>query len=40
MNPDHYPSFPSIATTGEGIVTVFKTIGTEVLKQVKSKLGD
>jgi signal recognition particle receptor subunit beta len=40
LNPDHYPSFPSIATTGEGIIEVFKTIGTEVLKSVKSKLGN
>ncbi len=40
LNPDNYLSFPSIATTGEGIVRVFKTIGTEVLKQVKTKLGD
>jgi signal recognition particle receptor subunit beta len=40
LNPDNYPSFPSIATTGEGIVEVFKTIGTEVLKKVKGKLGD
>ncbi|MEJ2306287.1 MAG: GTPase domain-containing protein [candidate division WOR-3 bacterium] len=40
LNPDNYPSFSSIATTGEGIVKVFKTIGTEVLKQVKTKLGD
>lgn len=40
LNPDNYPSFPSVATTGEGIIKVFKTIGTEVLKQIKSKLGD
>ncbi len=40
LNPDHYPSFPSIATTGEGIIEVFKVIGTEVLKQVKTKLGN
>jgi signal recognition particle receptor subunit beta len=40
LNPDNYPSFTSIATTGEGIIKVFKTIGTEVLKQVKTKLGD
>ena len=40
LNPDNYPSYTSIATTGEGIVKVFKTIGTEVLKQVKTKLGD
>lgn len=40
LNPDNYPSFPSVATTGEGIVQVFKTIGTEVLKQIKSKLGN
>ncbi len=40
LNPDHYPSFPSTATTGEGIIEVFKTIGTEVLKQVKNKLGN
>lgn len=40
LNPDNYPSFSSIATTGEGIIEVFKTIGSEVLKKVKSKLGD
>jgi signal recognition particle receptor subunit beta len=40
LNPDNYPSFTSIATTGEGVIKVFKTIGTEVLKQVKTKLGD
>jgi len=40
LNPDNYPSFPSIATTGEGVIKVFKTIGTEVLKRVKNKLGD
>ncbi len=40
LNPDNYLSFPSIATTGEGIIEVFKTIGTEVLKNVKSKLGN
>ncbi|MEO0294068.1 MAG: Rab family GTPase [candidate division WOR-3 bacterium] len=40
LNPDHYPSFPSIATTGEGIIEVFKAIGVEVLKSVKIKLGE
>jgi len=40
VNPDHYPSFPSTATTGEGVIKVFKTIGTEVLKHVKAKLGN
>lgn len=40
LNPDNYPSFTSVATTGEGIIEVFKTIGTAVLKQVKSKLGN
>jgi signal recognition particle receptor subunit beta len=40
LNPDHYISFPSIATTGEGLIEVFKTIGTEVLKNVKNKLGN
>jgi mutual gliding-motility protein MglA len=40
INPDHYPSFTSTATTGEGVLQVFKAIGTEVLKHVKAKLGN
>lgn len=39
LNPDDYPSFTSVAIKGEGIIEVFKTIGREVLKNVKSKLG-
>jgi signal recognition particle receptor subunit beta len=40
LNPDNYPSFACTATTGEGVIEVFKTIGSEVLKKVKGKLGD
>ena len=40
LNPDSYPSFACTATTGEGVIEVFKSIGSEVLKKVKSKLGD
>ncbi|MEA1913225.1 MAG: GTPase domain-containing protein [candidate division WOR-3 bacterium] len=38
LNPDHYPSFTSIATEGKGVIKVFKTIGIAVLKEIKKKL--
>ncbi len=39
LNPDERPVFPSVATTGEGVLDAFATIGERTLVSVADKLG-
>jgi len=40
LNPNGYPSSPSIAIEGSGVIKVFRTLGISVLKKVKGTLGE
>ena len=39
LNPDHVPSFPSVAVTGDGVLDAFAVIGERTLAAVADKLG-
>jgi signal transduction histidine kinase/signal recognition particle receptor subunit beta len=39
LNPEERPAFPTVATTGEGILDAFATIGERTLVSVADKLG-
>lgn len=40
LNPNGYPSSPSIAIEGSGVIKVFRTLGISVLKKIKGTLGE
>ena len=39
LNPDTLPAFPTVATTGEGVIEAFSAIGELTLAAVADKLG-
>ncbi|MFV2071041.1 MAG: ATP-binding protein [Thermoanaerobaculales bacterium] len=39
LNPDHLPSFPSVAVTGDGVLDAFAVVGERTLAAVADKLG-
>jgi signal transduction histidine kinase/signal recognition particle receptor subunit beta len=39
LNPDKQPAFPTVATTGEGVLEAFAAIGKRTLAAVADKLG-